>query len=153
MEKKELKIIKDTTRELLDLLDLDAKFEIAEQKDNEGIDITLETEDSGIVIGYHGDMLEALQLILSLCVAKRIGKFIRISIEVGDYKKNRTDWLKNLATLTKERVLAENKEIAIPQLKSWERRVIHLLLQDDKEVGSESQGEGRDRVLIVSPRR
>ena len=153
MEKKELKIIKDTTRELLDLLDLDAKFEIAEQKDNEGIDITLETEDSGIVIGYHGDMLEALQLILSLCVAKRIGKFIRISIEVGDYKKNRTDWLKNLATLTKERVLAENKEIAIPQLKSWERRVIHLLLQDDKEVGSESQGEGRDRVLIVSPRK
>lgn len=153
MEKKELKIIKDTTQELLDLLDLDAKFEIAEQKDNEGIDITLETEDSGIVIGYHGDMLEALQLILSLCVAKRIGKFIRISIEVGDYKKNRTDWLKNLATLTKERVLAENKEIAIPQLKSWERRVVHLLLQDDKEVGSESQGEGRDRVLIVSPRK
>ena len=153
MEKKELKIIKDTTQELLDLLDLDAKFEIAEQKDNEGIDITLETEDSGIVIGYHGDMLEALQLILSLCVAKRIGKFIRISIEVGDYKKNRTDWLKNLATLTKERVLAENKEIAIPQLKSWERRVVHLLLQDDKEVGSESQGEGRDRVLVVSPRK
>lgn len=153
MEKKELKIIQDTAKELLGLLDVKANLEVVEQKDNAGIDIVLDTEDSGIVIGHHGDMLEALQLVLSLCVAKKVGRFIRISIEVGDYKKNRTDWLKNLAVQTKESVLAEGREIAVPQLKSWERRVIHLLLQDDKEVISESQGEGRDRVLIVSPRK
>ncbi len=153
MEKKELKIIQDTTKELLGLLDVDAKLEVVDKKDDNAVDIILDTKDSGIVIGYHGDMLEALQLVFSLCVSKRVGRFIRISIEVGDYKKNRTDWLKNLAIETKERVLSENKEIAIPSLKSWERRIIHLLLQEDKEVASESQGEGRDRVLIVSPRR
>ena len=153
MEKKELKIIQDTTKELLGLLDVDAKLEVVDKKDDNAVDIILDTKDSGIVIGYHGDMLEALQLVFSLCVSKRVGRFIRISIEVGDYKKNRTDWLKNLAIETKERVLSENKEIAIPSLKSWERRIIHLILQEDKEVASESQGEGRDRVLIVSPRR
>lgn len=153
MEKKELKIIQDTTNTLLKLLDVEASFEILEKENDEGVDIILDTKDSGIVIGYHGDMLEALQLVLSLCVAKSVGRFIRISIEVGDYKKNRTDWLKNLGLETKERVLAENKEIAVPSLKSWERRVIHLLLQDDKEVVSVSQGEGRDRVLVVSPRK
>ena len=153
MEKKELKIIQDTTDNLLKVLDVDASSQVLEKDNDEGVDVVFDTKDSGIVIGYHGDMLEALQLVLSLCVAKRVGRFIRISIEVGDYKKNRTDWLKTLAIEAKERVLAENKEIPIPSLKSWERRVIHLLLQNDKEVFSESQGEGRDRVLIVSPRK
>jgi spoIIIJ-associated protein len=53
---------------------------------------------------------------------------------------------------TKERVLAEGKEIVVPELKSWERRIVHLLLQEDDEVISESQGEGRDRVLVVRPK-
>jgi len=153
MEKKELKIIQDTAKELLELLGVKANLEVVEQKDNAGVDIVLDTEDSGIVIGYHGDMLESLQLILSLCVAKKVGRFIRISIEVGDYRKNRTEWLKKLAMDTKERVLTEGREIVVPQLKSWERRIIHLLLQDDKEVASESQGEGRDRVLVISPKK
>jgi spoIIIJ-associated protein len=89
---------------------------------------------------------------LSLCVARALGRFVRISIDVGDYKKNRTEMLKALVAETKARVLSEGKEIAIPELKSWERRVVHLLLEEDKEVLSESQGEGRDRVLVVSPR-
>ena len=153
MEKKELTIIEDTTEELLKLLDVEAEFKISEQETDGIVDIVLDTKDSGIVIGYHGDMLEALQLVLSLCVAKRIGRFVRISIEVGDYKKNRTEWLNNLAMETKAIVIAEGREIALPQLKSWERRIIHLLLQEDKEVVSESQGEGRDRVLVVRPRK
>lgn len=153
MEKKELKIIQDTTEELLKLLQVEASFAVIEKKNDQAVDIILDTKDSGIVIGYHGDMLEALQLVLSLCVAKRVGKFIRISIEVGEYKKNRTDWLKNLALETRERVLIDNKQVAIPSLKSWERRIIHLLLQEDKEVASASQGQGRERVLVVSPRK
>jgi len=153
MEKKEIKIIQDTTEELLRLLAVEARMEVLEKEPDEGVDLALDTKDSGIVIGHHGDMLESLQLVLSLCVSKRVGRFIRISIEVGDYKKNRTDWLKSLGLETKERVLEGNKEIAIPSLKSWERRIIHLLLQEDKEVVSESQGIGRDRVLIVSPRK
>ena len=48
-----------------------------------------------------------MQLILSLCVSKKIGNFIRVSVEVGDYKKNRADWLENLAMQTKEQAIAE----------------------------------------------
>src|SRR3989344_3818804 len=166
MDKKEIKIIKDITEKLLKLVDVDGDFEILEpsrnasasvaggtkEKEDESVDIVLNTRDTGVVIGYHGDTLEGLQLILSLCVARKLGRFIRISIDVGDYKKNRTEWLKTLAQETKERVLAEGKEIAVPELKSWERRIVHLLLEKDEEVVSESQGEGRDRVLIVRPK-
>ena len=121
-------------------------------KTRKSISITLETEDTGIIIGYHGETLEALQLILALLLAKQTGEFKRVSIEVGDYKKNRTEWLERLAIDAKERALSEGKEVYLSDLKSWERRVVHLLLQDDKEVVSESSGEGKDRVLVIKPK-
>lgn len=154
MDKKEIKTIKEITEKLLKLLDIDGGFEILETKtkDEESVEIVLNTKDTGVVIGYHGDTLEGLQLILSLCVARNLGRFVRVSVDVGDYKKNRTEFLKTLAAETKARVLAEGREIAIPELKSWERRIVHLLLEEDGEVMSESQGEGRDRVLVVRPK-
>jgi spoIIIJ-associated protein len=154
MDKKEIKIIKDITEKLLKLLDIEGGFEIVESKDaeSESVEIVLNTKDTGVVIGYHGDTLEGLQLVLSLCVARNLGRYVRISIDVGDYKKNRSEWLKTLATETKERVLTEGREMAVPELKSWERRIVHLILEKDNEVMSESRGEGRDRVLVVSPR-
>ena len=150
MDKKQSKIVQDTTEELLKLLEIQGDFEVKETE--EAIEINLNTEDSGIVIGYHGDTLESLQLILSLCIARKLGEFKRVSIEVGEYKKKREEWLKNLAAETKDRVLSENKEVYLADLKSWERRVVHMILQNDQEVVSESMGEGKDRVLVVKPK-
>ncbi len=150
MDKKQSKIVQDTTEELLKLLEIQGDFEVKQTE--EAIEINLNTEDSGIVIGYHGDTLESLQLILSLCLARKLGEFKRVSIEVGEYKKKREEWLKNLAAETKGRALSENKEIYLSDLKSWERRVVHMLLQNDQEVVSESIGEGKDRVLVVKPK-
>ncbi len=136
--------------EILKALEIDADFDILEI--DEGYEIALDTKDSGIVIGYHGDTLEALQIIMSLVLSNKLGEYKRVSIEVGDYKKNRSEYLTNLTLETKERVLSEKKEIYLPDLKSWERRVVHLLLQNDKKVVSESIGEGKDRVLVVKPK-
>jgi spoIIIJ-associated protein len=144
--KKQEKLIKDF------FVSLGIDAEIAVSEDEEAISVVLETEDTGIIIGYHGETLESLQLVLSLLLAKANGEFKRVSVEVGDYKKNRTEWLERLAVDAKERALSEGKEVYLSELKSWERRVVHLLLQDDKEVVSESSGEGKDRVLVVKPR-
>jgi len=144
--KKQEKLIKD----FFVSLGVDAGMEITE--DEEAISVNMETEDTGMVIGYHGETLEALQLVLSLVLAKRNGEFKRVSIEVGDYKKNRTEWLERLALDAKERALSQGKEVYLSELKSWERRVVHLFLQDDKEVTSESSGEGKDRVLVIKPK-
>lgn len=141
---------RETIEEIFKSLSIEGDFEVEEN--DEGYDIKLETPDSGIVIGHHGDTLEALQIITSLVLSKKSGEFKRVSIEVGDYKKNRAEYLTNLALQTKERVLSTNKEIYLPDLKSWERRIVHMLLADDKEVLSESIGEGKDRVLVVKPR-
>lgn len=140
-----------STEELLKQLGVEATVSVTAQ-DEDSADVLLETEESGMIIGYHGEVLESLQLILSLIVSKKIGHFVRISLEVGDYKKNRSEYLERLAMQTKERVLEEGRPHTLSSLKSWERRVVHLLLQDDNEVVSESMGEGRDRVLVVKPR-
>lgn len=116
------------------------------------LDVTLETEESGIIIGYHGETLESLQLLLSLGVSKKIGRFIRVMIDVGDYRKQRTDYLSQLAQQMKDSVLTEQRERVVTSLKSWERRVIHMLLKDDDQVETESRGTGRERVLVIKPR-
>ncbi len=142
--------VEDIVQDLLERLEVEAEFE-TELKDDVA-EIKLDTEDGGMIIGYHGEVLESLQLILALMVSKRIGRFIRISLEVGDYKKNRASYLEHMAQQTKEQALAENREIILPNLKSWERRIIHVILQNDEAVVSESSGEGKDRVLVIKPR-
>ena len=145
-EKNNEKIVK----QLFDLLGIADPFEISEN--DEGINIVLNTSEGGIIIGRHGDTLESLQLILSLTIAKETGVFKRVSLEVGDYKKNREDYLRSLALQTKERVMSEGREISLPNLKPWERRIVHMFFQNDKEVESTSLGEGRDRTLVVRPK-
>lgn len=146
----ERKDVEQLIEKLFSLLEIEGTFSLEEQDDVLGV--MMETKDTGIVIGYHGEVLESLQLILSLAIAKKIGRFVRVSIEVDGYKKNRTEYLHNLAMQTKERALSENKEQVLSSLKSWERRIIHLYLQEDDQVTSESSGEGRERVLIVRPK-
>jgi spoIIIJ-associated protein len=137
-------------KEFFGLIGIDEPFEYTE--DEEAITITIDSQDPGMIIGHHGDTLDSLQLVLSLIIAKSSGEFKRVSLEVGDYKKNRADYLRNLAEQTKQRVLTEGREIYLPSLKPWERREVHMYLSEDEEVVSESVGEGKERTLVVKPK-
>ncbi len=147
---KEQKQVEETVEKLLSLLEIEGTFEVEQQEDH--VEISMETKDTGLVIGFHGEALESLQLILSLVISKKIGRFLRVSIEVDGYKKNRTEYLEKLAEATKEKALSENKEQALYSLRPWERRIVHLFLQNDEQVTSESEGEGKERVLVVKPK-
>lgn len=147
---KNKKVATDLVKDLFDKLGISESFEVSENE--ESFEVVVSSEDPGLIIGHHGDTLDSLQLVISLMLAKKLGEFKRVSIEVGDYKKNRSDYLKNLAAQTKERVLSEGREIFLPNLKPWERREVHLYLQDDNDVVSESIGEGKDRTLVIKPK-
>ena len=146
----ELQQAREVVEHLFTLLGVSGQSDVV---DKDGIlDVSLDTDDTGMVIGYHGEVLEALQLVLSLMVSKRVDRYVRVSLEVGDYKKNRTEYLEQLAQQVKERAIEEHREQVLSSLKSWERRVVHMALQNDDEVTSESMGEGKERVLIVRPK-
>ena len=147
---KEEKVISAVAKELLKALSITDPFEIKEMEDS--VELVLDSSENGILIGYHGEVLEALQLILSLAVSKKLGYFLRVSIEIGEYKKNRSSYLENVAYDAKQRALTTGEDVSLPNLKSWERRIVHMMLQNDEEVMSESVGEGRDRTLVIKPR-
>ena len=144
------KSIEKDIKDFFKKLGIDTNFEFLQ--DDEQISLILETEDSGMIIGYHVQPLESLHLILALVLAKKTGAFKRVSIDVGDYKKNREEWLKNLAQDAKAKAISQQREVFLEDLKGCERRVVHLILADDDEVVSESSGEGRERVLVVRPK-
>lgn len=150
MAKSQKNTTEEKIKEFFGVLGIEDTFEVSESE--ELIEVIIDSEDPGMLIGHHGDTLDSLQLILSLAIAKESGEFKRVSLEVGDYKRNRSDYLRNLAEQTKQRALAEGREIFLPALKPWERREVHMHLADDQEVMSESVGEGKERTLVVKPR-
>lgn len=150
MNEKTAAKIKEVTEKLLSMLGVGATVEVNSTEDiNE---VVLQTEESGMLIGYHGETLEALQTIISLLASRELGEFVRVSVEIGEYKKNRVEYLKHVVEQAKEQALSQNTPVSLPDLKSWERRIVHTMLTDDKEVTTESIGEGRDRVLTIKPR-
>ena len=144
------KAVKGIVTELFEKLGIGEPFEVTESEDS--IDVVVSADEPGLIIGHHGDTLDSLQLVLSLMVAKKLGEFKRVTLEVGDYKKNRGDYLRNLAEQTKERVLEEQQEVYLPNLKPWERREVHMYFAEDPQVFSESVGEGKERTLVIKPR-
>lgn len=147
----EQKLIREETSNLLKLLQVEADVEI--QTDDEGvIYVTLNSESAGLLIGYYGQTLSSLQLILNLIVYKKLGKWVKIILNVGDWRQRREEYLKKLALSIAGRVEAEGQPVVCPYLTAAERRVVHLVLQDHPQVVSESSGEGRDRRLIVKPK-
>ncbi|HET9947135.1 MAG TPA: KH domain-containing protein, partial [Patescibacteria group bacterium] len=141
---KQSKTIQETAEKLLSMLGLTGAVSVDMQGDV--AQVVVETEEGGMLIGYHGETLESFQTIVSLIASRELGEFVRVNVEVGDYKRNRVEYLKHLAEQAKEQALAQQTGISL-SLKPWERREVHLLLQDDNEVTTESMGEGRDRVL------
>jgi spoIIIJ-associated protein len=137
-------------KEFFKLLGIEEAFEVTE--DEEIINVVIDADDPGMIIGRHGDTLDSLQLVLALILAKESGEFKRVSLEVGDYKRNRSDYLRNLAESTKQKALTEGREIYLPSLKPWERREVHMFLADDDQVITESVGEGKERTLVVKPK-
>lgn len=152
MKKEPVTIIKETAEELLKNLKAEAQIEITEDKENQVYYLQVKTLDPGILIGYHGETLEALQLILSLMVFKKLESWMRIIINVGDYREKREDQLRRLALSISQKVKFTNEAQVVPNLSSSERRIIHLALADDPEVVSESEGEGEERKLVIKPR-
>lgn len=141
--------VQQVAEKLLSQLGISGSVAVEMQEDI--VSVVVETEEGGMLIGYHGETLESFQTILSLIASREIGEFVRVNVEVGDYKKNRVEYLRHLAAQAKEQALREQTGISL-SLKPWERREVHVLLQDDAEVITESMGEGRDRVLVVKPR-
>ena len=141
------KIIKEETETLLSKAGIDADVEVKETDD--GFNVHVNASENALLIGKHGNTLSSLELVLSLIVAKKLGEFQRIILEVGGYREAREDYLIDLAERLREEVLTTGSEKQVRGLKPWERRIIHMHLGENENVVTESEGEERDRILVI----
>jgi len=136
---------------LLELREDQFTVEMAED-DSVRVHVQLPEEETGIYIGHHGEGLTALQLLLSLMISQRTGKWYRISVNINDYQERREDSLKNLAESAAEKAISLNQEVVLGNLSSYERRLVHLHLEQHGGVTTESRGEPPLRQLLVIPK-
>jgi len=145
------KQIESITSSLLAKLNVEAKVEVS-QEDKDNYKVSISTPDTGLLIGRLGETINSLQLLLGVILYKKLDKWIRIIVDVGDYRKMREESIKEMVTRIVVEVESNNQPVTLPFLTPFERRIVHIMLVDHEKVTSESIGEGRDRRLTIKPK-
>jgi len=142
--------IKKIIKELLGHLQI--KAEVKTTLDNDIYQIQLEPEDPGILIGYHGETLRALQRIVSMIIYRLRGEWVRIIINVGDYRQRRQETLEKMAFAAAQKARFSKEAQNLPPMPPAERRIIHITLAKETDVETSSEGEGKNRYVVVRPK-
>ncbi len=144
--------IRTTLSKLLEKLQIEAGLEVSPGEGEDTFKVNIDTKETGLLIGYHGETLNGLQLLLGVILYRKLGKWLRIILDVGDYRKARQETIKEMVTRIVSEVESTNQPVVLPYLTPFERRIVHLMLADNKKVVSVSSGEGRDRRITISPK-
>ncbi len=103
------------------------------------------------IIGYRGETLDALQHIVTCKVNKDEKKYERIVVDADFYRQKREQTLVNLAKRLARKAADTQAEVELEPMNSFERRIIHSALQDSKLASTRSDGEGKDRHIVILP--
>lgn len=115
-----------------------------------GIHITVDCEDNSLIIGRHGDTLDALQYLTGLVLNKGCEEYRRVSIDTGSYREKREKSLSGFARKMAFQVTKTGKSVTLEPMNPYERRIIHTTVQGIKGAKSSSIGEGADRKVVIS---
>lgn len=126
----------------------DITYEIKNDKNDLLVDIN--GEDTGYLIGYRGNVLNSLQLILNNVANNDLNERVRVLLNIGGYKQKREKDLKDLAEKIAGTVIRKRKSITLEPMSSYERKIIHSALQDNSKVETHSIGEEPNRKIVVS---
>ena len=110
-------------------------------------------EDTGVLIGYRGDVLDCLQYLSLLVVNKNNPDNKRLVIDGENYREKRIATLSKLAKKIAFRVAKSRKSESLEPMNPFERRIIHSALHDDRFVTTESHGEEPNRYIVISPKK
>lgn len=153
MKKEEIKKVNSAVEELFTNLDIIAKVKVDFDKVANLINVQIDSEEAANLIGFHGETLRALQLMISFLVHKTLGNWIKVLVNVGDYRQKREEQLRRLAMNLAMKAKFSGEPQAVPNLLASERRTIHLILADHPDVYTQSEGEGKQRQLTIRPKK
>lgn len=110
------------------------------------------TELLGMLIGRRGDTLASLQLIVNLMLNHQAKERYHVLVDAEYYRQRRDDNLRSLAARVGRQVQQSQRAMALEPMTPYERRIVHMALQDSPYVQTQSTGEGDQRRVVISPR-
>jgi spoIIIJ-associated protein len=110
-------------------------------------------DNQGLLIGRDGQSLAALQYLLSCIASRRLNVSINVQIDVGEYREKQNEKLRELALHLAQKVKAGSRPQSTRAISAYQRRIIHMALQDDPDVQTHSKGEGSLKRVVIIPRR
>ena len=151
MSDKLLKDIENKANKLIELLGSKAKVEVLEKDDSFLVNLAAD-EETGLLIGRHGETINSIQAILALSLREVLGEK-KVYVNVGDWREKQEEKLSEMAEQIYQRVIDTGEEQPVYNLTSSQRRIIHMALSEKKDVETESTGEGENRYLLVKPKK
>ena len=112
--------------------------------------ININGKSAGMLIGYRGETLNAMQTILSTIANNNFNNKIRVVLDIENYRGKRERVLEELAEKVSKTVLKTNKSIILEPMSAYERKIIHSKLQENSRVETYSIGEGDNRRVVIA---
>lgn len=120
-------------------------------RENDTIFINIAGQDCGAAIGRHGETLDAISYLTSLVANKYSEEHIRVSLDIGGYKKRREAVIISMAQKAASRAVRSGRPVALDAMNPAERRIVHSSLQTISGITTHSEGEEPNRKVIISP--
>lgn len=135
--------------ELLDRTEIVAKVSLVSEE--EKIEINVVAESSASVIGYRGEVLDALQSLAGAVANMGNKTYVRVVVDCENYRGKREDTLVNLAEKLAAKAVRQGRDISLEPMGPYERRVIHSALAASEEVTTTSEGKEPNRYVVIVP--
>lgn len=135
-------------RDLLALMGVDAEVALDEGPRHEGVEVL--GPDLGALIGRGGENLVALQQITSAITSRRVGRTVHIPLDIEGYRRRREEQLREIARRVASRVKTSGQAVTLEPMLAYERRIVHLAVQDTPGVKTESVGVDPNRRVVIS---
>ena len=144
------KVVEEVTNYVQAIIDdMDVEGTISSTSNRRSINMQIDTNEPGRIIGYHGKVLKSLQLLAQNYLYNRYSKTFYITINVNDYVEHRAEVLQSYAQKLATRVLEEGSSQITDPMSSSERKIIHRIISRMEGVTSYSEGDEPNRYVVV----
>jgi spoIIIJ-associated protein len=144
------------TCELLEKMNFEVeKAFVEDMETDEGMEqvlVGIVVPNPGGLIGFKGRNLAAVQLILSLIVKNKLGRWVRVLLDVNNYRGEQKERLEEMARNLANKVLETGVPVEMQSMSSYERRICHIVIKEIEGVVSESEGEDEERHIVIKPK-
>ena len=142
--------VKETVIEITKLMGLTVNLEVRRREEN--LTIKIFSDHNAVLIGRNGNTIQALQTLVRQIIYNEINQNISIILDVENYKEKKIKNIEYLAKRTAKEVAKTKVEAKLDSMNSYERRIVHSILSEDKYVYTESTGEEPNRCVIIKPK-